>query len=300
MKNILVILLIVLAGALAYLYSQTHKPVAPEPAVTSTQKSYTNEVFGYQFNYPDTWQAATNKFDPGNALFGPGATSESGNGGVELMGELKPGQSLSGFIREYNMGLESGSTSETEATINGQSVIVSILPGPSDRETKSVAFLNRVQVFNVYLGYRPAEKDGLAAGFDQILNSFQFSTDDQRVGFVPQFPNTDKNGLVIFPQKTGTELTVNQYFLSKPGFVVLHKIKDDSPSDVMGTSALLEAGLGRDLKIKAALKAGTYFALLYEDDGDKKFNIKKDKILPLYSSACNCYNEQFVTQFSVE
>lgn len=144
-------------------------------------KTYTNVEGGYAFQYPKEWNAVTNKYNSKNALFGPGATDESGYGGVEFYGTLSQSQSLKDFVKKFNAGVEAGATSETEITINGKTAIVSILSKASleSTETKSVSFENKGKVFAMYFMYKtdfakyPEDKQRLAI-FDQILSTFRF------------------------------------------------------------------------------------------------------------------------------
>lgn len=144
-------------------------------------KTYTNEEGGYLFKYPKEWNAATNKYNSENALFGPGATGESGYGGVEYVGTLLPGQSLQDFVKKFNKGIEAGSISETTVIINEQNAVISILPKAATEptEVKSVSFEVDGKVFNVYLMYKTNfvryEEDGQRlAIFNQILTTFKF------------------------------------------------------------------------------------------------------------------------------
>jgi hypothetical protein len=149
---------------------------------TVSWQTYQNKDGGYSFEYPKEWNAATNKYNSKNALFGPGATSESGYGGVEYIGTLSSGQSLKTFVKEFNLGIESGSISETATTINGQNVIINILPKASTEptETKSVSFEKNGKVFNMYLTYKtnftqyPEDKQRLDI-FNQMLSTFKFA-----------------------------------------------------------------------------------------------------------------------------
>ncbi len=110
-----------------------------------------------------------------------------------------------------------------------------------------------------------------------------------------------KNTLAISTQESGSQITIDNYYLEKPGYIVIHEIKNDSPGTVVGTSGLLKAGAGQDLTFQATLKPNTtYFALLYEDNGDKKFNLASDKLLPLFSSTSGSYSDKQAVQFSVE
>jgi len=148
-----------------------------EQVDTTGWKIYKNNVF--EFKYPKEWNAVVNKYNSKNVLFGPGATSESGYGGVEYTGALLQGQSLKEFVKEFNSGVESGSTSETSVIINGQSVIISILPKSSmteKTESKSVSFEKDGEVFNMYLTYEDdLESEQRLAIFDQMLSTFKFT-----------------------------------------------------------------------------------------------------------------------------
>ncbi len=78
-------------------------------------------------------------------------------------------------------------------------------------------------------------------------------------------------------------VTIDNANLSKPGFIV---IVIPGPSgklnQVLGSSKLLTAGAKQDLEItiKDPLDSSIdYTALIYADDGDKKFNISKDTLV---------------------
>ncbi|MFC1560150.1 toxin-antitoxin system YwqK family antitoxin [Candidatus Margulisiibacteriota bacterium] len=133
----------------------------------------------------------------------------------------------------------------------------------------------------------------------QIVGERKGKKDKQsQMDFIPQFPSIDRNGLVISPQNKYSEVNVDQCYLEKPGFIVIRAIKRDSVAEVLGHSELLNAGLGKNLKIQASLKPEkSYFAFLYQDDGDKVFNVNKDKILPLYSERADAYSDYYVCQF---
>jgi hypothetical protein len=165
MKKVLIVILVVLAAIAAYSYFWDQ---------TREDKTYVNNVYNYEFKYDFEWQAVTSRLDAGEVLFGPGATSDSGNGGVELMGNKANGQTLAAFVKAFNAGVGSGSTSETETTINNMPAIVSILPGPGNSEVKSVAFANGNQVFNVYIGYDSSQKTEFTEKFDQLTRTFKF------------------------------------------------------------------------------------------------------------------------------
>jgi len=145
-------------------------------------QTYQNEEGGYAFKYPNEWNAVTSKYNSRNALFGPGATSEGGIGGVTYRGALPSGRSLLNFIKESNEGIESGSISETETVINGNNVVISILPKASlvaSEEGKNVSFVKNGKIFGVGVLYKtdfvkyPEDKQRLTI-FNQILSTFKF------------------------------------------------------------------------------------------------------------------------------
>ena len=148
---------------------------------TAGWKTYSNENAGYTFKYPKEWNAVTNGYNFKNALFGLGATSVNGYGGVEYAGNLSRGQSLEDFVKEFNKGIEEGSISEKVAIISGQSIVISILPKAATEptEAKSVSFERNGEVFNIYLMYKtnfvqhPEDEQRLNI-FNQMLFTFKF------------------------------------------------------------------------------------------------------------------------------
>ncbi len=99
--------------------------------------------------------------------------------------------------------------------------------------------------------------------------------------------NVPSTGTIIVSDQTNnsTTVTIDNLNTSKPGFVAI-SIKGPSgeTNQIIGTSGYLTAGAKQDLEIK--LRAGSlidssidYVALVYEDDGDKKFDPQKDKIV---------------------
>ena len=118
--------------------------------------------------------------------------------------------------------------------------------------------------------------------------------------FIPQFPNLYHNGLVISPQESSA-VKADQSYLESPGFIVVRKIFQDSPADVIGVSAYLSSGFHKDTGLNASLVPhSTYFAFLYADDGDKVFDIHKDKQLPLYNGPAKTYGTYYVVQFKTK
>ncbi len=84
--------------------------------------------------------------------------------------------------------------------------------------------------------------------------------------------------VAVSTQVPGDSVTVDNAFLDKAGFVVIHEANaTGQPGNVVGSSGLLSAGAKQDLEISAPLKAGAkYIAMLYVDNGDKKFTVTTD------------------------
>ncbi len=167
-KLILVAIIILLAGILVYTMKDNF-----------TRKTYSNSTAGYEYKYPKDWNAETSTFNSQNSFFGPDAKSNSGIGGVEFVGTVSPSQSIRDFVKDLNLSISAGSTSETETTINGQKVVVSILPGTGgpSREVKIVSFQNGNKIYNAYVNYQTedSKKDDLIKKFDNLTKTFKFN-----------------------------------------------------------------------------------------------------------------------------
>lgn len=89
-------------------------------------------------------------------------------------------------------------------------------------------------------------------------------------------PSTDK--IVVSAQLPGSDITVDNISLSKPGFVVVYELDSAGRlGKVVGTSNYLTAGNKQDLEVKATVVANRkYSAVLYVDNGDKKFDAATD------------------------
>lgn len=97
------------------------------------------------------------------------------NNKLLLFGLIVNEQFLKAFVKNFNKNIESGSTSEIEAVINGKQVVISILPkaGIDKSEAKVVSFENNGEVFNVYLVYGEKEQNEIYI-FNQMLATFKF------------------------------------------------------------------------------------------------------------------------------
>jgi len=92
------------------------------------------------------------------------------------------------------------------------------------------------------------------------------------------------NRVVVADQFPGNIVYISSVQLAKPGFVVIKNDKSGTPGDVIG-SQYFDKGInpGKVNLTKATVNGGMYYAQIYADDGDKKFDATKD--LPVKDSA---------------
>lgn len=92
----------------------------------------------------------------------------------------------------------------------------------------------------------------------------------------PTIPTSDT--IAVSTQIPGSSVTIDNVFLSKPGFVSIHEVTSKGqPGAVIGNSGLLGTGAKQDLEITAPIKPGAkYIAMVRVDNGDKKFNAVQD------------------------
>ncbi len=96
-------------------------------------------------------------------------------------------------------------------------------------------------------------------------------------------PTAPSDSVAVSTQRAGNEVDIDQVKLSQPGFIEIHEVVDGKPGKIIGGSKLLPAGTRQDVIIKVAIVAGkSYIAMLHVDDGDGKFDAKKD--LPLMNN----------------
>ncbi len=93
----------------------------------------------------------------------------------------------------------------------------------------------------------------------------------------PQTPTSDT--IAVSTQLAGSNVTIDNVFLSKPGFIAIHEATPSGElGKSVGMSGYLSVGAKQDLEVPAQITAGgKYFAVVHVDDGDKKFNASTDK-----------------------
>ncbi len=84
-----------------------------------------------------------------------------------------------------------------------------------------------------------------------------------------------KNTLNIDEQKTGLSAVASLVILEEKGYVAIHETAGENPANIIGASALLNAGKSTNVEIILfeSLKEGkTYIAMLHKDNGDGIFD----------------------------
>ena len=103
------------------------------------------------------------------------------------------------------------------------------------------------------------------------------------VGEVPGDPEEDpltptSDTIAVSTQIAGSSVTIDNVFLSKPGFIDIHEsTSNGQPGKSVGVSGYLGVGAKQDLEINAPIVAGKkYFAVVHFDNGDKKYTYPAD------------------------
>ncbi len=88
----------------------------------------------------------------------------------------------------------------------------------------------------------------------------------------------DANSITVIDQEPNTlSVTIDSVSLRAPGFVAIHEDVRGTPGAIVGSSALLEAGISSNVSVIADLKPGaTYWAMLHTDNGNNIFNPATD------------------------
>lgn len=102
----------------------------------------------------------------------------------------------------------------------------------------------------------------------------------------------DANRVVVSDQFPGNIVYISSVQLAQPGFVVIHKDNKGTPGDVIGYQYFDKGTYpGKITLTSATTEGGVYYAALHSDDGDKKFDAKKD--LPIKDASGNAIMKLF-------
>ena len=95
----------------------------------------------------------------------------------------------------------------------------------------------------------------------------------------------EENAVVALDQRPGSAVTIAQVHLAAPGYVVIHEESDKKAGAIVGASALLGAGVHRDVRVRltrASRDGETLYAMLHAKGGNASFNAALDA--PILSS----------------
>lgn len=86
-----------------------------------------------------------------------------------------------------------------------------------------------------------------------------------------------RNAIYVPDQAPAGSVIVGFAVLAEPGFVVIRD-DEEGPGRILGASRLLSTGETRDFAVTLdePTSAGHYFAALYRDDGDERFEADQD------------------------
>lgn len=129
----------------------------------SIKYSFTNPNGEYNFEYPSIWKVAINEYNNNNSLFGPGANSSSGTGGVEVFNQQTS-------IDKFLSGVDAIIIEKKDITIDGISGVYTHYKGFPASGVQAVLSKNG-KIYNIYLN---SEKNEDIELFNQILSTFKF------------------------------------------------------------------------------------------------------------------------------
>jgi len=88
------------------------------------------------------------------------------------------------------------------------------------------------------------------------------------------------NRIVMSDQYPGNVVYLNSAQFAAPGWVVIQADNAGTPGKILGQS-YFEAGInpGKITLSSSMVDGGTYYAVMYSDNGDKKFSATSDKAL---------------------
>ncbi|HEY4479017.1 MAG TPA: hypothetical protein VI981_01505 [Candidatus Paceibacterota bacterium] len=84
------------------------------------------------------------------------------------------------------------------------------------------------------------------------------------------------NAILVNNQMPGKNVAIALVALLEDGWVVIHKDSNGKPGQIIGTK-YFKAGESRGfLELAAPSTSGTYYAALYSDNGDGRFDVTED------------------------
>jgi len=91
-----------------------------------------------------------------------------------------------------------------------------------------------------------------------------------------------EDSISISTQPPGNIAFVDYVSLTSPGFIVIKSSLNGEPGEVLGVSIYLKEGMTEQIQIVLQKPMGidqTFFAMVYQDDGDARFDLGNDTLL---------------------
>jgi hypothetical protein len=109
------------------------------------------------------------------------------------------------------------------------------------------------------------------------------STDQTSNTTVPQNIYGTVSGqasVTVQGQKAGSQVTIGQVETSNPTWIAVREVVNGTVGNILGARLVASTASNVSVNLLRATKAGqTYKIFLYQDDGYKKFNFQKDKLV---------------------
>ncbi len=110
-------------------------------------------------------------------------------------------------------------------------------------------------------------------------NSLQNTSNLGAVGAAVQPVPTEPASLVVDDQFPGPLVFVSEVKLPGGGWVVIHREEDGAPGTIAGAGYFDKDVMTGEVNLSAASREGErYYAVVYHDDGDLKFNPSLDQV----------------------
>lgn len=108
----------------------------------------------------------------------------------------------------------------------------------------------------------------------------------------PNASNGDINRVIVADQYPGNVVYITSAQFAAPGWVAIHEDNAGTPGAIIG-SAYFDKGInpGKITLAKKTEEGKLYYAMLHNDDGDKKFDMAKD--MPLKDAQGNVILKTF-------
>jgi hypothetical protein len=138
----------------------------PEAIDTNGWQTFINSDGKYSFKYPSEWNAAVNKYNSKNSLFGPDASQESGLGGAEV-------NEYSGTLDEFIVYMQNSAdirySSVQSITIDGTDGKKVEYSGSASRGS-AVLLKSDNEILNIYIA---SQDSHILKIFNSLVSSFK-------------------------------------------------------------------------------------------------------------------------------